>query len=429
VQGNHLELERIVKECGCHALTVDLAGGYITEYGNGDPSTPLTLGTPEELEAEAQQEPDPAKRAVLKQGKRFARVAQRYREAMVQNDPAAIALLERICLFRLGVEASTLETIFTGENAVKVSGEALSRLSPQELQRKLNWLVQMRIIEVTYIKLRQTGQTRTIYNIHPAVRDGFMQGIGQDVATVSHEAIRTGLEVSLGDAPGENPSDPATLDMLEEIVYHAMACGQVQEAWEVYWYKIGGYENLGWRLGDYERGERICRQFGGGQSPEAVVAVLQGPQPTAPEPLPCLALSEDWQASFINEWALYLQDLGRLDAAARCYEANIPMRMRQQSWKNASSGNRNLSAVGLRLGRLGLAQATAAEALSLAEQADDARGRQNSYGFQGRPRGCGVRWARPWRIFASASTGSTRSKPMQPTDRSTAIAAFSTPCC
>ena len=60
VQGNALELERMVKECGCHALTVDLAGGYISEYGHGDPATPLTLGTPEELEAEAQQEPDPA---------------------------------------------------------------------------------------------------------------------------------------------------------------------------------------------------------------------------------------------------------------------------------------------------------------------------------------------------------------------------------
>jgi hypothetical protein len=71
VQGNHLELERIVKECGCHALTVDLAGGYITEYGNGDPSTPLTLGTPEELEAEAQQEPDPAKRARFEAGQKI----------------------------------------------------------------------------------------------------------------------------------------------------------------------------------------------------------------------------------------------------------------------------------------------------------------------------------------------------------------------
>jgi hypothetical protein len=141
VQGNDLALEQIVQECGHHALTVDLAGGYITEYGNGNPATPLTLGTPDELEAEVHQEPDPAKRGVLKQGIRFSRVAARYREAMVQNDPAALALLERICLFRLGVEATTLAAIFTGEDAAKVSGEALAGLSAQALQRKLDWLV------------------------------------------------------------------------------------------------------------------------------------------------------------------------------------------------------------------------------------------------------------------------------------------------
>jgi hypothetical protein len=331
-KGSDFDLERIVKECGCHALTVDLAGGYIAEYGNGDPSTPLTLGTAEELEQLVAQEPDPAKRAVLKQGKRFARVAQRYQEAMVSTDPAAIALLQRICLFRLGVEAKTLAAIFIGADAVKVSGQALAGLTTQQLQRKLDWLMQMRIIEATRIQSRQTGQTRILYNIHPAVRDGFLQGIGDDIATTSHEAIRTGLEVSLGDVPGRNPSDPATLDLLEEIVYHAIASGQVPEAWIIYWDKIGRYNNLGWRLGAYERGERICRAFGGGQFPEAVVAVWQGEASPA-RLLPCLALSKGDQASLINEWALYLTNLGCLAAAARCHAVLVEYDMQQEDWR------------------------------------------------------------------------------------------------
>jgi hypothetical protein len=78
VQGNDLALERIVKECGHHALTVDLAGGYIVEYGNGDPTTPLSLGTATELEDAVQHETDDKKRSVLKQNIRFARVAERY---------------------------------------------------------------------------------------------------------------------------------------------------------------------------------------------------------------------------------------------------------------------------------------------------------------------------------------------------------------
>ncbi|MEM9266737.1 MAG: hypothetical protein AAGA46_14550, partial [Cyanobacteria bacterium P01_F01_bin.13] len=383
VQGNDLALERIVKECGNHALTVDLAGGYIKEYGNGDPDTPMVLGTADELEDAVRQEPDPAKRAVLKQGFRFARVAQRYQEAMLEKDPAAIALLERVCLFRLEVEADTLAAIFTGE--AKVSGIALARLNAQQLQRKLDWLVQMRIIEVTRIRVRQTGQTRTLYNIHPAVRDGFVQGIGGDVASVSHQAIRTGLEVSLGDAPGKNPAESATLDLLEEIVYHAIASGQVPEAWEIYQNKICGYENLGWRLGAYERGYRICRAFGAGQSPETVAAMLREPHPS--EPLPCLNLIEAHQSIFINEWALYLKDLGRLDAAARCYEAATEMFMRQENWKNASTGNRNLSESWLLAGRLRLTLAMAQKALRLAEQTDDDRGRRDSYSLQGAAQG------------------------------------------
>ncbi len=104
VSGGDPQLEPIVKQCGQHALTVDFAGGYINEYGQGDPATPLNLGTAQELQAEPEQEPDEDKRAVLKQGRRFARIAERYREAMLSSDEAAIALLERICLFRLGVD-------------------------------------------------------------------------------------------------------------------------------------------------------------------------------------------------------------------------------------------------------------------------------------------------------------------------------------
>ncbi len=81
------------------------------------------------------------------QGRRFARIAQRYREAMLSSDEAAIALLERICLFRLGVDCRTLAAIFTGPDATKVSGKALAGLDADQLQKKLAWLVRMRIVE------------------------------------------------------------------------------------------------------------------------------------------------------------------------------------------------------------------------------------------------------------------------------------------
>src|SRR5262249_35500305 len=107
------------EECGRHALTVDFAGGYIAEYGAGDPTTRLQLGTTKELNEAAEQEQDDDRREVLKQGFRFARVAERYRDAMRNGDRAPLALLERICLFRLGVECRTVVAIFTGAGAEK----------------------------------------------------------------------------------------------------------------------------------------------------------------------------------------------------------------------------------------------------------------------------------------------------------------------
>ena len=173
---------------------------------------------------------DDDQREVLRQGYRFARIAEHYRDAMLNKDEAAMSLLERICLFRLGVDTLSLAAIFTGEQAVKVSGQALADLNAQQLQSKLDWLVRMRIVECSYgrqtVDERASSHSprsgersyeRALFSIHPAVRDGFLRGISGDAPLAGHEAVRKGLEVSLGDAPGHNPSDPATLDLLEEI--------------------------------------------------------------------------------------------------------------------------------------------------------------------------------------------------------------------
>jgi len=263
VRGSVLQLGPVVEECGRHALTVDFAGGYIKEYGDGDAATPLNLGTAEELQAEAEQEPDDDKRAVLKQGIRFARIAQRYREAMLNSDEAALALLERICLFRLGADCETLASIFTGPNATKVSGTALANLDAGQLKEKLDWLARMQIVEESNPSSVSTPGSipSTVYSIHPAVRDGFLSGISREDRVTSHEAIRKGLEVSLGSAPGGKPSDRATLDLLEEIVHHALETGNVRVAWEIYQNRLGGCRNLIAGLNDYVRAARVTESI------------------------------------------------------------------------------------------------------------------------------------------------------------------------
>jgi hypothetical protein len=100
VHGGDGTLRAIGRACGRHALTVDLVGGYLVHFHDGRPAAPLDLPTPAELQRLAAHERDPQLRHVAAQTERFNRVAKSYH--------AALALLQRLCLFRLGAEAATL---------------------------------------------------------------------------------------------------------------------------------------------------------------------------------------------------------------------------------------------------------------------------------------------------------------------------------
>lgn len=368
VKGSNVELAHIAKECGYHALTVDMVGGYIADLG-GDAK--LELGTAEELKKVAESEPNPRRRRVLKQEYKFARIAERYRERLKQKDSTALALLERVCLFRLGIDTKTLTSIFTGKRKTKISGPELAKLKEKGIQDKLDWLVEMRLLEAIQTDEGDKKKLRK-YLVHPAVREGFLKGLDRDIAQRGHEAVRQGLESSLGGKKVENPSDPATLDLLEEIVYHTLEAGHMQEAWYIYWNRIGNYQNLLWRLGAYKRGERICQTFVGGRSP-------------VDTPLP-KGLTDNDQMIFINEWALYLEHLVQLDVVAHCYKRGNELDYQKGNWKGASIGNQNLANVLLLAGRLKEGLQAAKEALRMAKRANDAQEWRDSYIYRGRVR-------------------------------------------
>ena len=379
-RGTDNQLEAVARDQGLHALSVDLAGGYIAHFCDGDPAR-LPPDPHDQPAAAADAALDPRIAAIRKQERKFARLAERYTEALAQSDPAAVALLQRVCLFRLGVDARTLASIFTGEGRDEISGPELAKLSFEELAGKLQKLAAMRLIEVSGAEKREDPSVElgaSSFSIHPAVRGGFLAGLDAETAQRGHNAAREGLTASLGGIPGSvtNASDPATLDLLEEIVYHTLAADHANDAWHIYRHRMGGYRNLGHRLGAYQRGERICRAFAAGRAPQ-----------TAP-----LAdgLPEHRQASFINEWALYLIELGRLDAAARCFGRGNESPLAQENLKHASTGHRNLADALVLAGRLMAGLRSAEEALRLAERADDAEGRYKSHAYRGHARAlCG----------------------------------------
>jgi tetratricopeptide (TPR) repeat protein len=357
VRGTDEQLEHVAREQGFHALSIDLVGGYIARFCHGDSQRFSSLALVRPGPADVS-DPilDPRLAALRDQERKFARITERYHQALAKSDPAALSLLQRICLFRLSIDTKTLAAIFTGTGKTQISGPELAGLNERELLAKLQILGEMGLLEVS--------KTQT-FAVHPAVRDGFLRSIDAETERLGHIAVCEGLEASLAGKPGGNLSDPETLDLVEEIIYHTLAAGRAREAWDIYWSRIGGFRNLGLRLSDYARGDRICRAFLGGQ-------------PVTTDPIPA-GLSENDQANFINGWGLYLKELGDLATSARCYRWLVARDLERLEWKNASSSNENLANVLLLAGCLTAGLLAIEDAIRLLKGADAGNNWRNRY--------------------------------------------------
>ncbi|HZY87767.1 MAG TPA: hypothetical protein VFE78_23220, partial [Gemmataceae bacterium] len=99
------------------------------------------------------------------------------------------------------------------------------------------------------------------FSVHPAVRDHFARLASAADQGKWHDLIREEL-ISLAQRPGvRHPEDRATLDLVEEAIYHATQAGQAAEAWALYENVLGGLRHLGWKLGEPARGLRVLRGF------------------------------------------------------------------------------------------------------------------------------------------------------------------------
>lgn len=99
--------------------------------------------------------------------------------------------------------------------------------------------------------------------VHPAVSDHFRR-LTEDDAKNRHHAIREHL-LSLAHRPGMRlPEDKATLDLVEEAIYHSMQADRPEEAVMLYEKTLGGHRHLAWKLGEVARGLRILRTLPSG---------------------------------------------------------------------------------------------------------------------------------------------------------------------
>ena len=109
-----------------------------------------------------------------------------------------------------------------------------------------------------HLALREADGSITV---HPAVRDYFGQLATASERGFWHHLIGEQL-ISLARRPGlQLPTDPASLDLVEEAISHAAQSGQSDKALKLYTQVLGGHRHLAWKLGEMARGLRIMPRF------------------------------------------------------------------------------------------------------------------------------------------------------------------------
>jgi tetratricopeptide (TPR) repeat protein len=232
-KGTDEDLRGVLEMFGRHALTVDLLGSAIRSFHGGSPQS---------LPRVSLEGVDEGDRLSV----RLASVLRMYEEGLSESE---LDLVSRLCVFRFGVDMETLSDIFLEGDAGAVSG-TLAALNQSQLQDLL------KVLEDCHLIYRE-GKDR--FTIHPAVRDYFY-GTFRDSARI-HGALTRHL-MTLSGRPGVGlPTDKDALDLLEELIFHAVKAGNVEEAAEIYNYRLGGNDHLNVRLGEYARTHRILKAF------------------------------------------------------------------------------------------------------------------------------------------------------------------------
>ncbi|RYG27108.1 tetratricopeptide repeat protein [bacterium] len=231
VMGEPAALTALLRRFGRHALTVDLLGTATKLFFDGQADRLPTWNPPP-----GEDPNDPSVRLSI--------VLTLFHDRMA---PETLDLMCRICVFRFGVTIESLGDVFLGE------GPASGVLAGANRERLLEWLDWLRQTHLVHLEL--DGK----YTVHPAVRDHFYR-LFRDASSI-HGAISEHL-LSLSERPGVGlPTAKEALDLLEELIYHALRADREDDAVDIYLYRMGGHEHLNATLGEYARTYRILGSF------------------------------------------------------------------------------------------------------------------------------------------------------------------------
>jgi hypothetical protein len=232
VEGDEDDISNLALAAGEHALTIDLLASAVSQF----------------YERRASVAPGVVSHAngVGGQAQRLSAVLRVFEENLT---PSQVDLLKCLCVFRFGVTREALESVFVGTGKEAVSG-LLATTPTQEIDAILNLLIERHLV------YKEPGGR---FTVHPTVRDHFYRLFRE--RSLAHGAIKEHL-IGLTRRPGLGPaSDKASLDLLEELIYHSIKAGAVEEATDIYYTRMGGSDHLNNDLGEYSRTIRILQAF------------------------------------------------------------------------------------------------------------------------------------------------------------------------
>jgi tetratricopeptide (TPR) repeat protein/transcriptional regulator with XRE-family HTH domain len=321
---NPTDVRALVERTGGHALSIAMLGSYLGAFlRNHDALRHAELArllTPEVLEPRTR-DSAPARRLLD--------VLTAYASALSELERDVMA---RLAIFPAGVDVALLARV--AQMGAELAG-SLAGLGPSELIPILARLERLGLVFAA-----DGGES---FTTHPFVAEHFRALLGaKGPAIHAFESSRLTTEL---DRHGVEELGRERLDAYELLFQHLIASNQQEAAAQIYLRRLGGFPELGLRLGAMSRGARMLRAFTSDGDPATLGDALSAPR----------------RARIAYDLGLYVSALGDLDLALRCYKSSLVILRDAANLEGVAMSLRTLAYTERLRGEL-------ASALSLSEQ-------------------------------------------------------------